>query len=107
MIDLQPRYLIIAHYGLVEPAIEYLKIGHHQLRLWVKGITQLNVTYGTPSRQQILQWLTDNDPNFQNINQLEEDICTREDYFLDNSLRGMSDYISHLTDSEKERILKD
>ncbi len=94
MIDLQPRYLVIAHYGLVEPAVEYLMIGKNQLKLWVKGVSQLKDLSGNNLKQEFLLWLMKNDHNFQNINQLDKDIQTRENVFLDNSLRGMTEYVS-------------
>jgi glyoxylase-like metal-dependent hydrolase (beta-lactamase superfamily II) len=107
MIDLQPRYLVIAHYGLVEPAVDYLKIGLQQLRIWVKGVAQSADLKWDSFRPIIFQWLLDNDPNFQNLYQLEDDIRTREEVFLDNSLRGMIDYVAGLSAVEKNALLSE
>ncbi|WP_303721071.1 MBL fold metallo-hydrolase [Malonomonas rubra] len=106
MIDLKPRYLIIAHYGLVEPAEDYLKIGQRQLKLWVKGITELFVSERELEIEKFLQWLLENDPNFQNIAQLDDDIRARENYFLSNSFRGMSEFVTALSDEKRLELRK-
>lgn len=104
MIDLQPRQLVIAHYGLVEPALDYLHIGLQQLKLWVKGVAQFADLPQKEFRSKIYQWLLSNDSNFQNISRLDADIRTREEYFLDNSLRGMHEYVSGLPETEKNGL---
>ena len=105
MIDLQPRYLIIAHYGLVEPAVEYLKIGQKQLKLWVKYIAQSFDSTGEFIRDDILERLYQADENFARFTCLDADIRARENYFLDNSLRGMSDFANGLSATERELLL--
>lgn len=104
MIDLQPRYLVIAHYGLVEPAVDYLQIGLQQLKLWVRGIAQFaDLPYET-AKEKAYQWLLDNDHNLQNISQLDDDIRSRESSFFGNSFRGMSEYIASLSTEEKNNL---
>lgn len=93
MIDLQPRYLVIAHYGLVEPAVKYLEISMKQLKLWVKGVRQHADLSEEVFKDRIIDWLLRNDPNYRLINCLDKDIQVRENYFFDNSLRGMRGYI--------------
>ena len=104
MVDLQPRALVIAHYGLVEPATDYLKISQKQLKLWVKGVYQTGYYKGYCSRQDIIDWLLTNDP-YLIPQQLDQDIQQRENYFLDNSLRGMSDFVGKLTDEERSNLI--
>ena len=104
MIELQPRYLVIAHYGLVEPAVDYLQIARKQLTLWVKGIALLNNSKEDPSEQEIFDWLQQHDEHYRNQEQLDADIRTRERYFLGNSIRGMSDYVSNLTAEERRNL---
>jgi hypothetical protein len=106
MIELQPRYLVIAHYGLVEPAVDYLQIAIGQLKLWVKGIALLTDGNKNPSEQEILDWLLQHDEYYCNQEQLDADIRTRELYFLGNSIRGMSDYVSNLTVEERRKLLQ-
>jgi glyoxylase-like metal-dependent hydrolase (beta-lactamase superfamily II) len=104
MIELQPRYLVIAHYGLVEPAVDYLQIAIEQLKLWVKGIALLTDGNKNPSEQEILNWLLQNDKYYRNQEQLDADIRARELYFLGNSIRGMSDYVSNLKAEERRKL---
>ncbi len=106
MIDLQPRYLVIAHYGLVEPAVQYLQIGLKQLKLWVRGIAELLEKSKTIEEADVYDWLQQNDENYRNQYQLDEDIRTRERYFLGNSIRGMSEYVESLTAADRQRLLQ-
>ncbi|SHI73047.1 Glyoxylase, beta-lactamase superfamily II [Malonomonas rubra DSM 5091] len=96
MIALAPRYLVIAHFGLVEPALDYLQIGKQQLKLWVNGVSQHLDLPRDEFRSAMTEWLRKNDPNYGLIDQLEDDIQARENYFLDNSLRGMREYAESL-----------
>ncbi|MDH3454017.1 MAG: MBL fold metallo-hydrolase, partial [Desulfuromonadales bacterium] len=104
MIELQPRYLVIAHYGLVEPAVDYLQIASRQLSLWVRGIALLSSGQQKPSEQKIFDWLQEHDENYRNQAQLDADIRSRERYFLGNSIRGMSEYVNSLTAEQRQRL---
>ena len=104
MLALQPKALVIAHYGLVEPAVDYLQIALQQLKLWVKGVAQDPDLTDEASSERIYQWLLSHDHNFNNIHQLDADIRTRERYFLNNSLRGMSDYVSNLSPAARQQL---
>ena len=104
MIELQPRYLVIAHYGLVEPAVDYLQIASRQLSLWVRGIALLSSGQQKPSEQEIFDWLQKHDENYRNQAQLDADIRSRERYFLGNSIRGMSEYVNSLTAEQRQRL---
>ena len=106
MIDLQPRYLVIAHYGLVEPAVEYLQIGLKQLKLWVRGIAELLEKNSTIEEAEVFAWLQLNDENYRNQSQLEDDIRSRERYFLGNSIRGMSEYVESLAAEDRQKLLQ-
>lgn len=107
MIDLNPRYLVIAHYGLVEPAMDYLRIGRRQLRLWVKGVAE-TASHGATDREQALfDWLMKHDGNFRNIKQLEPDIYARERIFFGNTLRGMQEYVDGLSHRERQLVLQE
>lgn len=93
MIDLAPRYLVIAHFGLVEPAVDYLKIAQEQLKLWVEGVRKFAELPEDRFKIEIVDWLLKNDQHYRLIEKLEQDIQKRETYFLDNSLRGMREYV--------------
>ena len=93
---LEPRYLVFAHYGLVEPAMEYLEIGRNQLLLWVKGVETVaaqGMDEGMEDR--LFDWLVDHDPVYRRINQLPPAVFARERYFLKNSMNGMLGYLKN------------
>lgn len=93
MIALAPRSLVIAHYGLVEPALDYLHIGRRQLRLWVEGVAEIAPQAVADREQALFDWLLQHDRHFRNIEQLESDIYARERLFFRNTLRGMQQYV--------------
>lgn len=105
MIALKPRYLIIAHHGLVEPAVRYLEIGRQQLVLWVQAIAITASVDEKIRHQAIYEWLIEHDKVFKNIDQLDADLYARERYFMGNSLRGMIDYFDHLP-PEQQQLLR-
>lgn len=101
---LRPRYLVFAHYGLVDEAERHLRIGREQLRLWLQGAAA-TAGLAEPEREAALfAWLQQRDPVYRNIHQLPADILQRERIFLGNTLRGMSDYLEGL-DAEARRAL--
>lgn len=100
MIALDPRYLVIAHHGMVEPAFTYLKIAREQLLLWVKGIA---ATAGVPAEEReaaFFHWLLERDHIFRNFHLLPEDIRSRERYFFGNTMRGMLEYVENQSNGQ-------
>ena len=93
MIELAPRYLVIAHYGLVEPALKYLKIGRNQLNLWVEGVKKTRAGSDAQAEEKLFEWLLEHDLNYRRIKELPPEIYARERYFLGNTMRGMSGYL--------------
>ena len=93
MIELAPRYLVIAHYGLVEPALKYLKIGRNQLNLWVEGVKKTGAGSDAQAEEKLFEWLLEHDLNYRRIKELPPEIYARERYFLGNTMRGMSGYL--------------
>ncbi len=96
MIELAPRYLVIAHYGLVEPALKYLKIGRNQLNLWVEGVKVTGSDGDAEAEERLFKWLLEHDLNYRRIKELPPDIYARERYFLGNTMRGMSGYLKSM-----------
>ena len=105
MIALQPDYLVVAHHGLVSPALDYLRIGREQFVLWVKGVAATADVADEKREQAFFDWLLENDVHFRNIDQLEDDIREREEIFIGNTLRGMSEYVETLTDQQRLELL--
>jgi glyoxylase-like metal-dependent hydrolase (beta-lactamase superfamily II) len=93
MLAVKPRYLVFAHYGLVEPAMEYLAIGRRQLELWVKGVAAVSRKGETGMEERLFAWLKEHDEIYRNITQLPPDVFARERYFLGNTMRGMLGYL--------------
>lgn len=93
MIALQTRYLVIAHYGLVEPAVDYLRIAYDQLNLWTRGLSRFLDRNGHYEPEEILAWLQREDRAFATFPQLPPDIQQRERFFLNNTLAGMQDFL--------------
>lgn len=106
MIELQPRYLVIAHYGLVEPAVQYLQIGLKQLNLWVKGIAEQYDKNQQLDEAEIFHWLQQHDENYRLQYQLDDDIRSRERYFLGNTMRGMAEYVESLAPAERQKLYR-
>ncbi len=94
MIELAPARLVIAHYGLVEPALDYLEIGRRQLRLWVEGVKKNCLgREDEECEERLFNWLLEYDPNYRLIRELPPDVFARERYFLGNTMRGMLGYL--------------
>lgn len=105
MISLNPRYLVIAHHGLVEPALDYLRIGRQQLTLWLRAVAATNNVAAEGREQAFFDWLVEHDVNFKNIYQLDDDILQRERHFLGNSMRGMVGYFDSLTAQQQREFI--
>ncbi len=95
MLKLKPAKMVIAHYGLVEPALDYLTIGRDQLKLWVRGVEEVAMAGDEESEERLFQWLLEHDHNYSRIKELDPETYARERYFLGNSMRGMIGYIEN------------
>lgn len=104
MLALHPRYLVIAHHGLVSPAEKYLKIGRKQLILWLQAVAATRNSADDEREQAVFDWLLEHDEHFKNIEQLEADIYKRERHFMGNSLRGMLGYFATLTEQQQKEF---
>ncbi len=105
MIALQPEHLVIAHHGLVSPALDYLQIGREQFILWVQGAVATAEVNSAKREQAFFDWLIDRDPYFSNISQLPSDLYQRERIFFGNTMRGMSEYVESLTEQQRRDLL--
>jgi len=104
MIELAPRRMIFAHYGLADDALTHLEIGKKQLQLWVRGAAATSELEGEIRVQAFYDWLVERDENFALITQLPEDLLLREREFIGNSLRGMAEYVAGLSDAERRLL---
>ncbi len=106
MIALAPRYLVFAHYGMVDGALEHLRIGRSQLLLWVKGVAQTLAVEESGREQALFTWLLKHDEHYRKIDLLPSDIRARERYFLGNTLRGMSEFVESLPESQRQELVE-
>jgi len=106
MIDLAPRTMVFAHYGLVDDALKHLQVARNQLLLWVKGVAANISLEGAKREEAIVDWLLQKDENYRNVSRLPQDLTVRERYFLGNTLRGLIEYVESLPDKER-RALRD
>ncbi|HLO25882.1 MAG TPA: MBL fold metallo-hydrolase [Geobacteraceae bacterium] len=104
MIALAPRSLVFAHYGLVETALDHLRIARSQLLLWVKGAAVTAPVSESGREEALITWLLDHDEQYRNVDLLPLDIQARERYFLGNTLRGMMEYVASLSDEERREL---
>jgi len=104
MIALAPRRLVFAHYGLVDTAVEHLRIARKQLLLWVQGVASFAAVDEGGREEALLAWLLERDENFAAGSGLPADIAVRERYFLGNTLKGMTEYVQSLTEEERQAI---
>lgn len=106
MLALNPAYLVFAHYGMVDTAVEHLTIARRQLLLWVRGVME---TAGMPAENReeaLLAWLPEHDSHYRNLERLPQDIASRERYFLGNTLRGMIEFVDSLTVEEARKVME-
>lgn len=105
MIELSPRYLAFAHYGLADDALAHLRIARNQLQLWVRGVAITAGIEGEKREEALRAWLFEHDASYARFGTLPEDIRARERYFFGNTLRGMSEYVEGLSEEERYNLL--
>ena len=106
MIDVAPTCMVFAHYGLVDSALDHLRIARSQLLLWVRGVAE-TVGRAEPSHEEALMaWLLERDEQYRNIGQLPDDIRARERQFFGNTVRGMTEYVVSLSPAERLELIE-
>jgi glyoxylase-like metal-dependent hydrolase (beta-lactamase superfamily II) len=104
MIALAPRWMVFAHYGLVENALDHLRIARSQLLLWVRGTAAVAGIAEGEREEALVAWLLERDEHYRTVDRLPADIRVRERYFLGNTLRGMSEYVAALPEEERRAL---
>jgi glyoxylase-like metal-dependent hydrolase (beta-lactamase superfamily II) len=88
-----PQIILYGHYGLTGDAVNMLKIGQGQIRLWLTIIEE-RVNKGLNlNEEKILGEILAKDPYLSAFYQLESDIRERESYFIRNSIKGMVEFV--------------
>jgi len=104
MLALSPRRMVFAHYGLVETAIDHLRVARRQLLLWVQGVAATARVEAAHREEALVRWLLERDEQYRTVGTLPPDIQARERYFLGNTLKGMMEYVDSLSDGEREAL---
>jgi glyoxylase-like metal-dependent hydrolase (beta-lactamase superfamily II) len=104
MIQMAPRTMVFAHYGMVDEAVKHLRIARNQLLLWTRGVAVNSAQEGAKREEAIIQWLLQHDENYRNVDRLPQDIIARERYFLGNTLRGLIEYVESLPEQERQAV---
>jgi glyoxylase-like metal-dependent hydrolase (beta-lactamase superfamily II) len=105
----QPEKIIFAHSTLQDNAMHWLDYAEQQLHLWVKGVAK-HLEEGIHTSDEALceamyTWLLQHDSLFARIQSMPADIQQREEYFLNNSIKGMSGYIAAINKTRRREIL--
>lgn len=101
MIAVAPRFMVFAHHGLVDTAVDHLRIARDQLVLWVKGVAETLSVEPAQREEALVAWLLERDAQYRNLIRLPRDIQARERYFLGNTLRGMTEFVEGLGIEER------
>ncbi|MBO8181805.1 MAG: MBL fold metallo-hydrolase [Archaeoglobus sp.] len=92
------------HFGYEEGSSKIIENSAKQLDLWVETVEDIACEKGYQEEAEIIQHsreeLIRSDPLFAKYTYLDDDIKQREDYFIENTLRGMAGYV-------KERFCPD
>ena len=92
------------HFGYEEKGSKIVENSGNQLDLWVETVQDIACEKGYQDEKSIIEHskeeLLHSDSLFAKYSYLDEDIKLREDYFIDNTLRGITGYV-------KERFCPD
>jgi glyoxylase-like metal-dependent hydrolase (beta-lactamase superfamily II) len=88
-----PKVICYGHYGINKEASKFLLLSQKQLTLWTEVIKE-ELTEGEENlEKRVFEKLMEKDTLFSNFKHLEEDIKKRERYFINNSIKGIKEYL--------------
>lgn len=96
VIALKPEIICFGHYGYREDADIALKTAREQFVLWTEIVKEQLQQGDENLRDRVFKQLLERDKIFANIQYLEDDIKTREENFIINSVNGMKQYVQSL-----------
>ncbi|WP_290596627.1 MULTISPECIES: MBL fold metallo-hydrolase [unclassified Archaeoglobus] len=95
--ELGSKRVCFGHFGFKRDSLEIIEKAKKQLRLWVDTVYDIACRRDFEGEEQILKQareeLLEKDRRFSRYHLLDEDIKRREDFFINNSLRGILDYV--------------
>ena len=91
------KRVCFGHFGFKRDSIEIVEKAMKQLRLWVDTVYDIACRRDFQGVDNIVKQareeLMEKDRRFSRYHLLDDDIKKREDFFIDNSLRGILDYV--------------
>ncbi len=95
--DLGSKRVCFGHFGFKRDSVEIAENAMKQLRLWVDTVYDIACRRDFQGVENIVKQardeLMEKDRRFSRYHLLDDDIKKREDFFIDNSLRGILDYV--------------
>ncbi len=96
--------ICFGHFGYEENGSKIVENSRNQLDLWVETVQDVACEKGYQDEKSIIERsreeLMHSDPLFAKYTYLDDDIKLREDYFIDNTLKGITEFV-------KERFCPD
>lgn len=94
VINLAPHIICYAHYGFLGNACKFLNMAKEQVKLWLEIIEErkdkgLHLEYG-----KIFEEILARDSHVGYFNQFDPGVRKRELYFINNSIKGMVNFIN-------------
>ncbi len=92
--ELGAKKICFAHYGMKEDVELMLKIAKDQLAIWVQVISELIDSKNQSDYfEKVKGELKKNDVYFANIDVMDENTREKEFFFVENCIRGITDYL--------------
>lgn len=94
--DLGAKKICFAHYGMKDDVNSMLKIAMEQLEIWVRVIRELiDLKNSSDYFEKVKSELKKNDIYFANIDEMDINSREKEFFFIENSIRGITDYLEN------------
>jgi len=95
--DLGSLRVCFGHFGFKRDSLEIIEKANKQLRFWVDIVYDIACRRDFEEEDEIIreakEELLEKDRRFARYHLLDDDIKKREDFFIENSLRGILDYV--------------
>lgn len=93
IIALEPKTICYGHYGFTRNGLEAVKAAREQIILWVETVGEQIAEGDRNWEEKTIMALMKKDQVFANYQYLEDDLQSREDYFIGNSIKGIKQYL--------------
>ena len=93
IIALEPKTICYGHYSFRIDGLKAVKAAREQIVLWVETVREQIAEGERNWEERTILALMEKDKVFANYQYLEEDLMSREDYFIRNSIKGMKQYL--------------